>query len=140
MDDLHASYLSYNAALLTLSAHVAASLDLTVSEMAALDHLQLDGPLTASDLVKRVGLSSGSVTALVDRLVARGFVTREPNPADRRSVLIRYVPQERAVVGRQYAVLERLGGVLGALDGAERIAVQAFLTRMADAGMGSTEA
>jgi len=135
MDELHSAFMRYNAALLTLSAQTAAALDLTVSEMAACDHLHLDGPLTAGELGRRVGLSSGSVTALVDRLAARGFVERKPNPADRRSVLIHYVPQDRSVVGRQYAVLQRLGAALGELDGTDRAAVHAFLTRMAEAVM-----
>ena len=40
-------------------------------------------------LSKRILLTSGSMTALTDRLEAVGYVTRRPDPNDRRGVLIR---------------------------------------------------
>ncbi len=57
------------------------------SDLRALDLLE-DGPLTAGALASRLGLSSGSVTALVDRLVAARDVERNPDPSDRRRVVV----------------------------------------------------
>lgn len=42
------------------------------------------GPLTPGELGHRLGLTSGAVTALVDRLLGAGLVDRTPDPNDRR--------------------------------------------------------
>ena len=41
---------------------------------------------------KRLSLSSGAVTALVDRMERAGQVERRPNPNDRRSSVVRTLP------------------------------------------------
>jgi DNA-binding MarR family transcriptional regulator len=46
------------------------------------------GPITAGDLGRRTGLTSGTITAVIDRLEKAGFVRRAKDPADRRRVLI----------------------------------------------------
>jgi len=45
-----------------------------------------------TQLAARLGITSASMTSLVDRLVAAGHVTREPHPSDRRAVIIRPTP------------------------------------------------
>ncbi len=62
---------------------------LGASEMAALEHLQGAGELTPGQLGRRLSMTSGAVTALVDRLQAAGYVERVPNPLDRRSSIVR---------------------------------------------------
>jgi DNA-binding MarR family transcriptional regulator len=57
-------------------------------EMLALVHIAEHGELAPSALAKLLGLSSGGVTALVQRLERAGHVTRKPHPTDRRSTLI----------------------------------------------------
>jgi DNA-binding MarR family transcriptional regulator len=62
--------------------------------MAALEHLQHShGGLTPTQLGGRLSLSSGAVTALVDRLEKTGHVERRPNPADRRSSVVLPLPE-----------------------------------------------
>lgn len=39
-----------------------------------------------------LGLSTGAMTSLVDRLERRGHLERRPNPADRRSILLQLTP------------------------------------------------
>ena len=62
------------------------------TELIALGHLYDEGPLTASELGERLRLTSGSVTALINRLEAAGYAERVENPDDRRSVLIEICP------------------------------------------------
>jgi len=50
--------------------------------------LQRRGPLSAGKLTRETGLAAASVTDLIDRLVAKGFVTREPHPKDRRRIVV----------------------------------------------------
>lgn len=65
---------------------------LSATEEKALDLLDRHGPLTARQLTEQSGLAPASVTGLVDRLEAKGFARRVPNPSDGRSVLIEAVP------------------------------------------------
>lgn len=59
--------------------------NLTRVKWLALGILQKRGALTQSELSERLELGAASVGRLVDRLVERGFVTREQDPEDRRS-------------------------------------------------------
>jgi DNA-binding MarR family transcriptional regulator len=61
---------------------------MNVSDILCLGILQGAGPVTAGQLALLMGLTSGAVTGLVDRLEAQGFVRRERDPHDRRRVLI----------------------------------------------------
>jgi DNA-binding MarR family transcriptional regulator len=63
-------------------------MSLEASELAALEHLQASGPMTQKDLGKRLSISPGAVTAMIDRLESRRYVQRTPNPEDRRSALV----------------------------------------------------
>jgi DNA-binding MarR family transcriptional regulator len=67
---------------------LARSAGLSTLDLHALEHLEHAGPLTPRELERRLGLTSGAVTALVDRLERVGWVGRSPNPSDRRSVLV----------------------------------------------------
>lgn len=60
--------------------------------MQTLHMLQLYGPSTPSRLAEWTGLSSGGVTVALDRLERAGYIKRERNPADRRSLLATIVP------------------------------------------------
>lgn len=66
----------------------AASYGLGVTHMKALSILLREGPQSASDLMARLHVTSGAVTGIVDRLVADGLATREPDVADRRRVRV----------------------------------------------------
>lgn len=54
-----------------------------------IDLLDWAGPLTAGELAEHLGLTSGAVTGLIDRLEAGGWVERERDPSDRRRVYVR---------------------------------------------------
>ncbi|MGI8882406.1 MAG: MarR family winged helix-turn-helix transcriptional regulator [Jatrophihabitans sp.] len=71
-----------------LRQRLAAELGIGISEILALGHLFHDGELTPRDLSDRLNLSSGTMTALVDRLEESGLAARAPNPTDRRSQLV----------------------------------------------------
>ena len=63
-------------------------LGLNVNESQAISYLLSRGPLGQSDLAELLGMTTGSVTALVDRLEQRGYATRTPHPSDRRRVTV----------------------------------------------------
>ncbi|MFF4688362.1 MarR family winged helix-turn-helix transcriptional regulator [Streptomyces sp. NPDC001307] len=68
---------------------VAAKQGLNATEEKTLDLLQRQGPLTAKDLAGLTGLAPASVTGLLDRLEAKGFVHRVRHPTDKRRVLVK---------------------------------------------------
>ncbi len=69
-------------------AQTARSLGHSSNEVAALLLVGVDGPITPNDLATRLTLTTGSVTALLDRLQDANLVRRDPNPDDRRSILV----------------------------------------------------
>lgn len=89
---------------------VAHTLGIHRSDLRCLNELEGDG-LTPGMIGARLGLTSGSVTALVDRLVRAGFVERRPDAADRRRSTIALTMQARRGVHREYA---RLGHAIAA--------------------------
>jgi DNA-binding MarR family transcriptional regulator len=69
-------------------AAVAAKQGLSATESKTLDLLERFGPLTAKDLAEHTGLAPASVTGLIDRLEAKGFVLRVKHPTDKRRVVV----------------------------------------------------
>lgn len=58
--------------------------------------LDADEPLTPGRLRDHLGLSSGAVTACLDRLERAGHIRRSRDSADRRVVHLHYEPTARA--------------------------------------------
>lgn len=50
------------------------------------------GPMTAGDLAEACSLTTGSVTALLDRMERAGYLRRSADPDDRRRVLVEATP------------------------------------------------
>lgn len=59
--------------------------------------LDADEPMTPGRLRDRLGLTSGAVTACLDRLERAGHIRRTRESADRRVVHLHYAPEARAV-------------------------------------------
>jgi DNA-binding MarR family transcriptional regulator len=62
------------------------------TDFRCLDILDRGGRMTAGQLATSARLTSGAITAVVDRLEATGLVCRVRDAADRRRVLIEVVP------------------------------------------------
>lgn len=74
-------------------------LSLTGHQLEALAALH-EGGLTMRALCERLDISESAGTALSDRLVARGMVARETDPADRRVVRLALTDDARSMVER----------------------------------------
>ncbi|MFI1761818.1 MarR family transcriptional regulator [Streptomyces sp. NPDC020800] len=59
--------------------------------------------LTAGDLAARAHVTTGAVTGILNRLERAGYVTRRPDPADRRRVRVAAVPAAVTRVEAVYA-------------------------------------
>lgn len=73
------------------------------------------GYSTPTEVAGFLGLTSGAVTNMIDRLTGRGVLERRPNPADRRGSLLALTPAGEAVVAD---LRERYAVVLKAVDAA----------------------
>ena len=58
-----------------------------------IDLIDQAGGMTAGELAKAAGLTTGAVTAVIDRLEAAGVAQRVPDPNDRRRVRIEATPK-----------------------------------------------
>ena len=111
---------------------VAIRFGLSESDIEALEVLIDTGSTTAGTLSELMGLTTGAVTRVIDRLEQAGYVRRVPDPADRRRVIVEVVPDK--VAGVQ-ATLGRVGEAstdeIGHYSEAELAVINDFLTRMA---------
>jgi DNA-binding MarR family transcriptional regulator len=81
---------------------VAHSIGLNATDLQCLNLLELQGALTPGELARCCGLTTGGVTVVLDRLEKAGYVRREANPRDRRSLLIRPVPAKMRKLHKIY--------------------------------------
>ena len=61
-------------------------------------HLSVAGPTTAGQLAEETGLTTGAITAVIDRLERAGFARRADDPHDRRRVLVEALPKGSKVI------------------------------------------
>ncbi|MFF7457244.1 MarR family winged helix-turn-helix transcriptional regulator [Kitasatospora sp. NPDC008115] len=87
--------------------------------------------ITPGRLGEELGLSSGAVTAVLDRLERAGHIRRTRDAADRRLVLVQYLPGAGRMAAEWFApVARRTEAVRGEFTPAELAAVARFLGRM----------
>lgn len=73
---------------------------LSEGEFAVLEVLYHKGPMLLVEVQRRVLVSSGGITYLVDRLVRKGLVERRPCATDRRAAYATLTPEgERLIAG-----------------------------------------
>jgi MarR family transcriptional regulator, 2-MHQ and catechol-resistance regulon repressor len=104
---------------------------LTTTEFGILEALHHKGPLLLGEIQRKVLVTSGGITYLVDRLVAKGLVTREPSPDDRRARYAVLTPEGKQLIAQIFpAHAARLAGVLSALNEREQEDATALLRKL----------
>lgn len=68
--------------------------------LAALRRAGADHPVTPTELARRRMMTSGGMTAALDRLERRELIERVPNPDDRRGSLVRLTDDGREAIER----------------------------------------
>jgi DNA-binding MarR family transcriptional regulator len=74
------------------------STDMSLGQLAALRTLERHGPMTPSELAAHEKVQPPSITRIVARLAELGYVTRTPDPGDRRQVVVAASPAGRALL------------------------------------------
>jgi DNA-binding MarR family transcriptional regulator len=107
-------------------------LGLNIADMECLSLLLLKGISTPTELARYTGLTTGSATAMLDRLERARLVKRKPNPKDRRGVLIEVNDKSAETVGPMVAGIQKVQSELIASYSDEELKTIAdFLTRFA---------
>jgi DNA-binding transcriptional ArsR family regulator len=65
---------------------------INVTDLNCLNIVALTGSMSAGDLARATGLTTASITGVLDRLEEGGFVQRERDPNDRRRVIVKLNP------------------------------------------------
>lgn len=101
---------------------------LNVTDMQALRLLDVHGPLGPTELAHRLDLRSASVTVLLDRLEAGGFIERVRDDHDRRRVTVRALPHAVELLFDTWAPIARAMDDVGhGLTPAQQKAVCSFI-------------
>lgn len=99
--------------------------------IAVMDAELLGDPITPGRLGEQLDLSSGSVTALIDRLERAGHIRRDRDTADRRKVFLRYADQGAALARSFFAPLGRRNDrVMARFSDEELATVHRFMAEM----------
>ena len=125
------------AAAIFFNTKAAEKVGLSLTDMQMIHMLQLYGPATPGRLAVWSGLSTGGVTVALDRLQKAGFIRREPNPADRRSLIVTLAPVRNRKLSAMYGEVEsETRRLLGTLPERDLDAVIRFFETLRNARTG----
>ncbi|EME98389.1 MarR family transcriptional regulator [Streptomyces mobaraensis NBRC 13819 = DSM 40847] len=99
-----------------------------------------DGPLCTGEIARLTGLTPGSATRLVDRLVKAGLAERHTDPTDRRRALVSLAPGSLATVRAAWDEPSRaFGEVLAGYTDDQLAVIGDYLRRASEVGRAQAE-
>jgi MarR family 2-MHQ and catechol resistance regulon transcriptional repressor len=103
------------------------SLGIGFSDFAVLEVLLHKGPTPVNAIGEMVHLTSGSITAAIDRMEARGLVERRSHATDRRTRLVHLTDTGRKLIecafAEHEAAMDRAASGLGAEERLDAVAL-----------------
>jgi DNA-binding MarR family transcriptional regulator len=122
-----------------LRAEIASTEHIGTTELRALARISEGHTLTPKQLAAALGLTTGAVTSLTDRLVDSGFLLRAPHPTDRRSLILELTPDGETVMKRinvnfRAAIMDAAGSATKAQVAEMASLLQATAARMIEMG------
>jgi DNA-binding MarR family transcriptional regulator len=119
---------------------IADHLGMNRTDMRCVDLIDQAGGMTAGELATAAGLTSGAVTAVVDRLEKAGMAARVPDPGDRRRVRIEVTPKLWELTGPLMGpFLEESSAILDDYSTEELERFTQFIQRVIDVQAKHTE-
>lgn len=89
------------------------------------------GPMRMKELAEKIGVTTGTLTVQIDKMVNAVLVTRMPHESDRRSILVALTEQGQALYREHDALHLQLTRELTAeFSGAERVQLLSFMKRI----------
>lgn len=80
----------------------AAKNGLSITDSKTISILMQEGAMTAGNLAKRLSLTTGAVTSVIDRLERAGIARRQSDPNDRRKIIIAINQDKLQILGKPY--------------------------------------
>lgn len=128
----------FDASLDLLDHAVAGALGIGRTDLRAIEIISRDGPRNAGDLAADLALTTGAVTALIDRLEKAGFLRRTRSTTDRRQVLVELTANAKRREATIFGPLARESAkALGRYSGPERAIIIDFLRRAKEVSDGA---
>jgi DNA-binding MarR family transcriptional regulator len=127
-------WLGYRLSTATVLFHTAIAdrLGVSVTDVKCYSVLRQAGPLTAGEIGERLGLTTGAVTGVIDRLTTAGLAQRCQDPADRRRVIVELLnnPEHDQLLTQLYAPLGRaITALVSSYSETERATILDFITK-----------
>ncbi|WP_157959907.1 MarR family winged helix-turn-helix transcriptional regulator [Devosia submarina] len=100
-----------------------------------------EGAVTPKALAEHLGLTTGAIAILINRLEAKGFIVRSPHPTDRRGVLLSLgdVAREKEFSDLRAKLFRLNAEVIDALSPEEAIVVRRFIEQVIVSTRGSLQ-
>jgi DNA-binding MarR family transcriptional regulator len=115
-------------------------LGLNIADAECLSLITIKGSSTPTELARYTGLTTGSTTAMLDRLEKAKFIRRKPNPKDRRGVLIEINKQYAEIAGPLVAGIQKAHSeLIASYSDKELETIADFLTRFTENVKAHTE-
>ena len=112
---------------------VAERLGLNITDHKCLEYMLGTNGITAGELAKVTGLTTGAITGVIDRLERAGFARRQPDPHDRRKVVVVAVHTRLPEVAKLFESLSRnMGRAMSQYSAREYEIVVDFMRRVSD--------
>ena len=112
---------------------IRSKLGLNITDAECLSFLSIKGVSTPKAISRYTGLTTGSTTAMLDRLEKAEYIKRKPNPNDRRGALIEINEKWTKTVGPLVAGIQKAQSELIASYSDEELEIISdFLTRFAN--------
>lgn len=107
---------------------MAHQLGMPPTDLECLSLLAAEGPSPPTRLAEQLGLTTGAVTKMLDRLQRDGYITRSADPHDRRRLVVAAEPGRLAEHARRYEGMgERMAAVVAKYTDAELDAILDFM-------------
>lgn len=104
---------------------------LTATQIGVLEGILHLGPLTQRELGRKVLTSAGNMTDVIDKLAARGLVTRARVPQDRRSVIVDLTPTGRVLIEKTFPQhAQDIAAAMTGLDATELATLETLLRKL----------
>jgi DNA-binding MarR family transcriptional regulator len=120
---------------------VASRLGVNSTDLECLGFIVSGQGVSAGDLARATGLTTGAITGVIDRLERAGLAKRAQDPADRRKVLVQATPAAMERVMPLFAPMEQAAmAVIDGYDDQALALILDFLQRAHQAGLEVTAA
>lgn len=125
--------------LALLNRRISARLDLRDGDLDCLELVARLGPVGPSALARAAGVHPATMTGVLDRLEKGGWLARDRDPSDRRSIVLRVRPER---VGEVFALYSGMNTALDKIcanfTDDELTVIATFLDQTAAAGKSET--